>query len=64
MPTKCHYYIVIRYKKNIHAYGCTIYRKTSSIDRTKSQNLIVSNLFLQLALPNPLKPGVKLRMKM
>ena len=40
------------------------YRKTSSISRTKSQNLNVSHLILQLSLPNPLKPNVKLRMKM
>ena len=41
-----------------------IYRKTSSISRTKSQNLNVSCILLQLSLLNPLKPGVKLRMKM
>ena len=40
------------------------YRKTSSISRTKSQNLNVFNLVLQLSLFNPLKPGVKSRMKM
>ena len=31
---------------------------------TKSQNLNVSHLILQLSLPNPLRPGVKSRMKM
>ena len=40
------------------------YRKTSSISRTKSQNLNVSNLVVQLLLLNLLKPCVKLRMKM
>ena len=40
------------------------YRKTSSISRTKFQNLNVSCIILQLSSPNPLKPGVKLRMKM
>ena len=40
------------------------YRKTSSLNRTKSQNLNVSCLLLQWSLPNPLKLGVKLRMKM
>ena len=40
------------------------YRKTSCISRTKSPNLDVSCLVLQLSLPNPLKPGVKLRTKM
>ena len=40
------------------------YRKTSSISRTKSQNLNVSHIVLQLSLPNPLKPGVKSSMKM
>ena len=33
------------------------------ISDTKSQNWNVSRLVLQLSLPNPLKPGVKLRMK-
>ena len=41
-----------------------IYRKTSSISRTKSQNLNVPNLVLQLSFLNPLKPGVKSKMKM
>ena len=40
------------------------YRKTSCISCTKFQNLNVSCLLLKWALPNPLKPGVKLRMKM
>ena len=40
------------------------YRKTSSISRSKPQNLNVSHLVLQLSLPNSLKPNVKLRMKM
>ena len=40
------------------------YRKTSSTSRTKSPNLNVSCIPLQLSSLNPLKPGVKLRMKM
>ena len=42
------------------------YCKTSKfkIMHTKSQNLNVSRLVLQLSLPSPLKPGVKSRMKM
>ena len=40
------------------------YRKTSSISRTKSQNLNASHLVLQSSLPNQLKPNVKLKMKM
>ena len=40
------------------------YRKISNIRRTKSPNLNVSRLVLQLSLPNPMKPGVKSRMKM
>ena len=40
------------------------YRKTSSISRTKSQNVNASCILLHLSSPNPLKPGVKLRMKM
>ena len=34
------------------------------INRTKFPNLNVSCLVLQLSLPNPLKPGIKLRTKM
>ena len=40
------------------------YRKISNIRRTKSPNLNVSRHILQLSLPNPMKLGVKLRMKM
>ena len=35
------------------------YRKISNIRRTKSPNLNVSRLVLQLSLPNPMKPVVK-----
>ena len=44
-------------------YWCN-YRQISNIRRTKSQNLNVSRLVLQLSLPNLLKPCIKLRMKM
>ena len=40
------------------------YRQVSNIRGTKSQNLDVSRLGLQLSLRNILKPGVKPRMKM
>ena len=40
------------------------HHKISNIRRTKSPNLNVSRLVLQLSLPNPMKPGVKSRMKM
>ena len=40
------------------------YRKTSSMSRTKSQNLNASCIVLRLSSLNPLKPGVNLRMKM
>ena len=39
------------------------YRKTSSISRTKSQNLNFSCILLQLSSFSPLKPDVKLGMK-
>ena len=39
-------------------------KPASSISRTKFQNSNVSCILLQLSSPNPLKPGVKLRMKM
>ena len=38
--------------------------ETFSISGTKSQHLNVTRFVLQLSLPNPLKPGVKSRMKM
>ena len=41
-----------------------IYRQISNIRLTKSQNLPDSRLVLQLSFPNPLKPGVKSRIKM
>ena len=41
-----------------------VYRQISNIRRTKPHNLNDSRLVLQLTLPNPLKPGVKSRMKM
>ena len=40
-----------------------IYRKVSNVRRTKSPNLDVSRLVVQLS-SNPMKPGVKSRMKM
>ena len=44
--------------------GKKIYREISNISCTKSQNLNVFRLFLQLSLCNLLKPGVKSKMKM
>ena len=44
--------------------GQRMYRKTSIISRTKSQNLNVSCILLQLSSLNPPKPCVKLKMKM
>ena len=41
-----------------------MYRKIYNIRRTKSQNLKDSLLVFQLSLRNPLKPGVKSRMRM
>ena len=40
------------------------YRQFSNISGTQSPNITVSRLVFQLSLPNPLKPRVKLRMKM
>ena len=40
------------------------YRQFSNIRRTQSPNINVFRLVFQLSLPNPLKPRVKLRMKM
>ena len=41
-----------------------MYRKIYNISRTKSQNVNDYRPVLQLSLPNPLKPGLKSRMKM
>ena len=47
------------------AYKCeTFQSQFSNTRRTQSQNITVSRPVLLLSLPNPLKPGVKLRMKM
>ena len=48
------------YHENLNKH----YRKISNIRLTKSQNLNVSRLVLEWSLPNPMKPGVKSRMKM
>ena len=48
----------------LRCYTTWKYRKTSSISRTKSQSLNVSCILLQVSSLNPLKPGVKLIMKM
>ena len=40
------------------------YRQVSNIIRTESKYLKDSRIVLRLSLPNPLKPDVKLRMKM
>ena len=57
---------VIELKKTDHRMSIwqKYYRKTSSISRTKSQNLNVSCILVQLSSRNPLRPDVKLRMKM
>ena len=44
--------------------SCLTNHQTSNIRHTKSQNLNVSRLVLQLSLPNPMKSGVKSRIKM
>ena len=40
------------------------YSKISNIRRTNLQNFNISYPVLQLALPNPLKPGIKLIKKL
>ena len=42
----------------------TDYSQIPNISHTKSYNLNISRLVLQLSFHNPLKPGVKSRMKM
>ena len=45
-------------------YRCINYRKMSNIRRAKSKNLNAIRLVLELSFPNPMKPGVKSKMKM
>ena len=52
------------YKHSSFSPAIRIYCQFSNIRRTQSPNINVSRLVLQLSLPNPLKPRVKLRMKM
>ena len=47
-----------------HIQQKMMYRKISNIRRTESPNLDVSRLVVELSSPNPMKPGVKSRMKM
>ena len=47
-----------------NSFDSMIYHQFSNIRCTQSPNINGSCLVLQLSLPNPLKPGVKLRMKM
>ena len=55
------YKITTDYTHDTHMY---MYRKISNIRRTKSPILDVSRLVVKLSSPNPMKPGVKSRMKM
>ena len=48
----------------LYEFGNCTHHQVSNISRTKTQNLNDSHLVLQLSLPNPLKLGVKSRMKM
>ena len=61
IPTSVSYYIL---NQIIIKANCKNDCKVSSISCTKSEHLNVSHLVLQLSFPNPLKPGVKSRMKM
>ena len=47
-----------------HINQFCMYRKISNISQHQYQNINDSPHVLQLSLPNPLKPGVKSRMKM
>ena len=58
------FYAFVKGKRLDTAYKCeTFQSQFSNTRRTQSQNITVSRPVLLLSLPNPLKPGVKLRMK-
>ena len=59
-----HSYVIQEFINSQAKSGYKHYRKISNIRRTQNQNLNDSRLIMQLPLPNPLKPGVKSRMKM
>ena len=66
---KCKYNLFVFFLKNSAQQGLRYwlsveYHQISNIRCTKSPNLNDSCLVLPLSLPNPLKPGVKSRMKM
>ena len=48
----------------VPSFCMTSYCKTSNISHTQSQNFSDFRVALQLSLADPLKPGVKSRMKM
>ena len=54
----------INFKVSKYCLRFQKYRKISNIRCTKSPNLNDPHLALHSSLPNPLKPGVKSRMKM
>ena len=54
----------LQQKQKFQSCAIILYRQISNIRRTNSQTLNVSRLVLQLSLPNPLKSGIKSRMKM
>ena len=47
-----------------YEYPSPAYRQISNISCTQSPNIYVSHLALQLPLPNPLKPDIKLIIQM
>ena len=58
-------YILLIYVEVITSLHASLtYRKISNISGTKSPNINVYRLVLQLSLPKPMIPGVKSRMKM
>ena len=58
------YVAAISYVNNCDEIKCDIFRKIFDIKHSKPQNLNDSRLVLRLSVSNPLKPGVKSRLKM
>ena len=59
-PIGYHYWCLVELSQQKQKWYC----QPSNIRCTKSLHFIVFHLILQLPLPNPFNPGVKLRMKM
>ena len=60
----CRLFLEMHWMRVVVSLANHSHRQTSNVSSTKSQNLNISHLAVQLSSPKPLKPGVESRMKM